>query len=285
MLPTEPTKKPKNPLTKPYKTIIKKSPPSQNSKINPRDRLKNIMTTTEKENLKKPEKEKFDQYWDSTINYSELHKTMMFYPKLRKPGPKVIFLPGAKPMTLYNYFIHGLTDTIYIQDMKEVSEFPPKAQFAIRQYYENFAKGREIFLKTYSSYAVFSPEGELLAPSICLAKIGVSNQEYPTRDEISPMVPTIESYAGMIAGVYRSLLRLAGNGQIRINYFSKTLLIYSMFTEKLDEAGIQTLLSFQQPFEQLEGLLTNLPEEIKKQVCRNVARAKNHHCKYCEDHN
>nr|GEW55399.1 enzymatic polyprotein [Tanacetum cinerariifolium] len=94
---------------------------------------------------------------------------MIFYPKKRRNiGPKVVFMPEALPKVIYDYYVHGLVDMIYIngETLKELQEFPLKVQGIIKGYKEIFAKGRELFLKIRSSYPIFDMEQKLLVPSI-----------------------------------------------------------------------------------------------------------------------
>nr|GEY90831.1 enzymatic polyprotein [Tanacetum cinerariifolium] len=100
--------------------------------------MKNILTTKENEEMKKPTAKKFRRFWDSLINYNEVHTTMLFYPKNRRVGP-----PEASPMDVYDNFVHGLIDTLYIDgdNLRELQEFPPKAQGIIKGYNDLFAKG------------------------------------------------------------------------------------------------------------------------------------------------
>ncbi|GJZ33786.1 hypothetical protein Tco_0579222 [Tanacetum coccineum] len=117
---------------------------SQTAKLNAISRMKNIPTTKEKEEMRRPAVEKFQSLLDSLIYYNEVHTTMLFYPKKRRNiGPKAVFFPEASPKDVYDYFIHGLVDTVYIngETLKELQEFSLKVQSLIKGYKEIFARG------------------------------------------------------------------------------------------------------------------------------------------------
>ncbi|GJR61723.1 hypothetical protein Tco_1503885 [Tanacetum coccineum] len=77
--------------------------------------------------MKGPSFEIFMQrLWDSLISYNDVHTTMMFYPKKRDTGPKAVFFPQASPKDVYEYFIHGLVDSLYFhgkQSKRNTKEF------------------------------------------------------------------------------------------------------------------------------------------------------------------
>lgn len=238
------------------------------------EKIKNIITTGEKIKMKSLNKEKFERIVDSVIHYTELQSTLMFYPKNKGVGPKVVFITGANPLTVYQYYQAGLIDTLYVQDGKEVSEFPAQIQYVIKSYNEKFAKGREIYLKFISSYPLFTEDGEVQVPSLSLVLMGISNGRYLISDTIEGQIPTTESVARSIAGVYMASLQLGQpkNKQIaiKINYYSTTMMIYSNFDKEISEQDIQTILKFKGPFEHLTGVLEKLPEEVKESLCKKI---------------
>ncbi|GKD81304.1 hypothetical protein Tco_1348143 [Tanacetum coccineum] len=157
---------------------------SQTAKLNAVSRMKNIPTTKEREEIRKPTVKKFQRLLDSLINYNEVHTTMLFYSKKRRTGPKVVFFPEASPRDVYDYFIHRLVDTLYINGdtLKELQEIQLKVQSIIKGYKEVFARGRELFLKMRSSFLIFNKEQKLLVISITLAQLAVNNKRYPSKD-------------------------------------------------------------------------------------------------------
>ncbi|GJU93347.1 enzymatic polyprotein [Tanacetum coccineum] len=54
---------------------------SQTEKLNAFNRMKNISTAKEKEEMRRPTVENFQRLLDSLMNYNEVHATMLFYPK------------------------------------------------------------------------------------------------------------------------------------------------------------------------------------------------------------
>nr|GEZ59025.1 enzymatic polyprotein [Tanacetum cinerariifolium] len=161
--------------------------------------MKNIPTTREREEMKRPTVKKFQRILDSLINYNEIHRNMLFYHEQKlRIRPKAIFFPEASPRDIYDYFIHGLIDTLHINDksLKELKEFPLKVWNIIKGYKEVFARGQELFLNMHSSYLIFNKEHKLLVPSITVAQLGVSNKEYPSNDEeIEHTTPTMDDLA------------------------------------------------------------------------------------------
>ncbi|GKD97486.1 hypothetical protein Tco_1381383 [Tanacetum coccineum] len=131
--------------------------------------MKNILTAKEKEEMRRPTVENFQRLLDSLMNYNKVHATIPFYPKKRRNiRPKAVFIPEASPKDVYDYYIHGLVDTVYIngETLKELQEFPPKVQSIIKGYKEIFARGRELFLKMLSSYLIFDKEQKILVPQL-----------------------------------------------------------------------------------------------------------------------
>nr|GEW74308.1 phospholipase D delta [Tanacetum cinerariifolium] len=170
--------------------------------------------------------------------------------KRRNIGPKAVFMPEASPKDIYDYDVHGLVDTIYIngEALKELQEFPLKVQGIIKGYKEVFAKGRELFLKIRSSYSIFDKEQKLLVPSITVAQLGVSNKGYPDKDErMECASPTIEDL------------------------------------ERIDEVQLKVLSDFDDQIELFSGLLAPLPEDLKQQLCSYMSRNTRHHCYYCSE--
>nr|GEW64238.1 hypothetical protein [Tanacetum cinerariifolium] len=115
---------------------------SQTAKLNAFNRMKKIPTAKEKEEMKRPIVENFQRLLDSLMNYNEVHATMLFYPKQRRNiGPKAVFMPEASQKDIYNYYVHGLVDTIYIngETLKELQEFPLKIPPRRRNHLNNEA--------------------------------------------------------------------------------------------------------------------------------------------------
>ncbi|GJW01693.1 hypothetical protein Tco_1556944 [Tanacetum coccineum] len=218
--------------------------------------MKNILTTKEKEEMRRPTIEKFQRLLDSLINYNDIHTATLFYPKKkRRIGPKAAFFPESSPRDVYDYFVHGLVDTLYINGdtLKELQEFPLKIQRIIKGYKEVFARGRELFLKMHSSYPIFDKEQKLLVPSITMAQLGVSNKGYPSKDENKDYTtPSIDD------------------------------LVYSFIEvlKKIDEVQLKVLSDFEDQFETFSGLLAPLPKDLKQQLCEYMSRNPRHQCHY-----
>ncbi|GJZ72668.1 hypothetical protein Tco_0636814 [Tanacetum coccineum] len=186
-------------------------------------------------------------------------------------------------------FIHGLVDSLYFHgsNPRELQEFPPKVQNTIKVYNDLFAKGREVYLKMHSSLPIFNRERKLVVPSITIAQLGVSNQEYPSKDvNMEPITPTLDDLALSLFKVYTGSSKIgSGPGRtekVRINYYSKNFLIYSHFQEKINEVQMKALADFEDQFENFSGLLAPLPEDLKQLLCGHLSRTPRHHCQYCD---
>nr|GEW68164.1 enzymatic polyprotein [Tanacetum cinerariifolium] len=263
---------------------------SQTTKLNVINRMKNVPTPSEKEEMRRPSVEKLQRLWDSIISYNDVHTTMMFYPKTRETEAKAVFFPQASPKDVYDYFIHGLVDSLYFHgnNPKELQEFPPKVQNAIKVYNDLFAKGRELYLKMHSSFPIFNKERKLIVPSVKIAQLGVSNQDYPSKDvNMEPTTPTLDDLALSLFRIFTRSSKI-GSGPRRtdkviINYYSKNLLIYSHFEEKINEVQIKALSYFEDHFETFSGLLAPLPEDLKQLLCGYLSRTSRHRCQYCSE--
>ncbi|GJS11881.1 enzymatic polyprotein [Tanacetum coccineum] len=262
---------------------------SQTAKLNAINKMKNVPTTSEREEMRRPSVENFQRLWDSLISYNDVHTTMMFYPKKRDTGPKAVFFPQASSRDVYDYFIHGLVDSLYFHgsNPRELQEFPPKVQNTIKVYNDLFAKGREVYLKMHSSFPIFNRERKLVVPSITIAQLRVSNQDYPSKDvNMKPTTPTLDDLALSLFRVYTGSSKIgSGPGRtkkVRINYYSKNFLIYSHFQEKINEVQIKALADFEDQFKTFSGLLAPLREDLNQLLCGYLSRTPRHHCQYCD---
>ena len=196
-------------LKTPQKTTLN---PQSLNQLNAKIALKAIMSTKEKEAMKKPTAKTFAKLWDSLVSYTEVHELMGFYPVARRCGPKAVLLADlTDPMTLWEYFIHGFIDTIYLEgsNLHCISEFPTNVQTIVRQYKTRFAKQeRGLFIKLHSSYPLFDEESQLLVPSITFANMGISNGSKPTKDDLPHDAPTEEHLLYALSGVYLAASRI-----------------------------------------------------------------------------
>nr|GEW93487.1 hypothetical protein [Tanacetum cinerariifolium] len=102
---------------------------------------------------------------------------------------------------------------------------------------------------------------------------------------MEPTTPTLDDLALSLFRVYTGSSKIgSGPGwtdKVRINYYSKNLLIYSHFQEKINEVQIKALADFEDQFENLSGLLAPLPEDFKQLLCGYLSRTPRHHCQHC----
>ncbi|GJQ96307.1 enzymatic polyprotein [Tanacetum coccineum] len=148
---------------------------SQTAKLNAINKMKNVPTTSEREEMRRPSVENFQRLWDSLISYNDVHTTMMFYPKKRDTGPKAVFFPQASSRDVTDYFNPWNSRFII---------FP---WLAIQMRLQDFHQR----------------ERKLIVPSITIAQLGVSNQEYPSKDvNMEPITPTLDDLALSLFKVY-----------------------------------------------------------------------------------
>nr|GEY67202.1 adenosine deaminase-like protein [Tanacetum cinerariifolium] len=124
----------------------------------------------------------------------------------------------------------------------------------------------------HSSFPIFNRERKLIVPSVTIAQLGVINQDYPSKDvNMEPTTPTLDDLALSIFRVYTGSSKIGSwpgrTDKVRINYYSKNLLIYSHFQEKINEVQIKALADFEYQFETFSGLLAPLPKDLKQLIC------------------
>ncbi|CAI9262003.1 unnamed protein product [Lactuca saligna] len=117
--------------------------------------------------------------------------------------------------------------------------------------------------------------------------MGISNDSKPTKDDLPRESPTQEYLIFALAGVYLPSSRI-GNGKdqksrIRVNYASKTFIIYSLTDSEITPEAILAIETFEQPFEKFSHQLAELPADIKKQLCKHIMHAPRHNCSHCSE--
>nr|GEU81030.1 enzymatic polyprotein [Tanacetum cinerariifolium] len=126
-------------------------------------------------------------------------------------------------------------------------------------------------------------ERKLVVPSVTIAQLGVSNQDYASKDvNMEPTTPILDDLTLSLFRVYTGSSKIGSRrtDKVRINYYLKNLLIYSHFQEKISEVQIKALADFEDQFETFLGLLAPLPEDLKQLLCSYLSRTPRHHCQY-----
>nr|GEZ57852.1 hypothetical protein [Tanacetum cinerariifolium] len=104
---------------------------------------------------------------------------------------------------------------------------------------------------------------------------------------MEPTTPTLDDPALSLFRVYTGSLKIGSGpgrtGKVRINYYSKNLLIYSHFQEKINKVQIKAIDDFEDQFETFSRLLAPLPEDLKQLLCGYLSRTPRHHCQYCSE--
>ncbi|CAI9291198.1 unnamed protein product [Lactuca saligna] len=231
--------------------------------------------------MKKPTTQKFAKLRDSLIQYTEIHSMMGLYLVARRPGPKAVFLADlSDPMTLWDYFIHRFIDKIYLEgtNLHYISEFPSAVQIIIRNYKTRFAKQeRGLFIKMHSSYPIYDEDSQLLIPSITFANMRISNGSKPTKDDLPHETLTHDHLIFALAGVYLASSPIGNikdqKSIVKVNYASKTFVIYSLTDNEITPEALKTIETFEQPFEKLSHHLAELPADLNKQLCKHIMHA------------
>ncbi|CAL1389779.1 unnamed protein product [Linum trigynum] len=241
--------------------------------------IKNILTTKEKEEQLKPIFQKFISNWDMIINYEEKHTTMGFYP-VSRGGPKAVITEEASPELSFEFHQYGLIDTIYTTTMKVFEYFPQRMRNVIRRYLELFAKEREIFLKYTSSYPVFD-QGKLLIGSKAVILMGVSNHDYPIRDDLRDYEKKPDYQVKGLLAVCRALTKIEPESQIKVNYSSPDAIITSKTRGNMTKEEWVIITDKIKEFTEINGNLSALPIQIKKQLCNELTIYEDHLCEWC----
>nr|GEW92006.1 hypothetical protein [Tanacetum cinerariifolium] len=121
----------------------------------------------------------------------------------------------------------------------------------------------------HSNFLIFNRERKLGVPSITIAQLGVSNQDYLSNDvNMEPTTPKLNDLTLSLFKLFTGSSKIgSGPGRtkkVRINYYSKNLLIYSHFQEKINEVQMKALADFEDQFETYSGLLAPLPKDLKQ---------------------
>ncbi|KAL2328017.1 hypothetical protein Fmac_021444 [Flemingia macrophylla] len=244
--------------------------------------LSGLMTTSAKNERKTLTVDRFQKTWDLISNFQESYTTLGFYPRNRVTGPKVIIHSSTDPMTVSDFYISGLIDTIFIDDLKVLSELPIKLQAAVRFYKEKIAKGQEVFMKFYSSYPYIEGDKVKIKP-FHLIRLGSSNKEYGTIAEGLNQTYDQEKFLASIMGVYFQSIILGSPSKenIKINYYGEQAIVYSNFYKKITEKELKMVFEFEEPFSKLSGVFEDQDEDLKRKICSVLKVRKGHDCPYC----
>nr|KAJ0185503.1 hypothetical protein LSAT_V11C900488210 [Lactuca sativa] len=139
----------------------------------------------------------------------------------------------------------------------------------------------------HSSYPIFDEDSQLIVPSVTFANMGISNGSKPTKDDLPRESPTQDHLIFALAGVYLASSRIGNDkdqkSRIRVNYASKTFIIYSSTDNEITPEAMKAIETFEQPFENFSHQLAELPADIKKQLCKHIMHAPRHHCSHCSE--
>lgn len=224
--------------------------------------------------------------------WTEEMKVFQYYPQNRgRFGPKAVVLPGAEPLTTYLLFQSGLIDTLYLQNMDILADFPVGFIQAIKAYKDRFAKDREIYIKFYSSYPIFevkepAQEASILVPKIAYVQVGISNGtcppiEPPSRHQFS--WDLINQFnLNCIEGILIQCQRITNDTLLRVNYKGHNMIMVSTYKAPITTEAIHTLQAFMEPFTHMTGVFANLTDAWKYAICKQLNEWAVHSCPLCQ---
>ena len=182
-------------------------------------------------------KEKFLEYFEEINTYPEKTIYKHIYPKNHQGlGPKAVVLPEADPILTKNLHEYGLIETLYIRKPDyQLKHFPIGLKTAISRYFSGYAKGKEVFLQYYSNHPELNQTG-LSCPAIKLIIMGISNEQYPTKDGAANIHydedDLVRVDAELTIGILRKLVYM--NNFFRLNYKSDSTLLLTKSTKEFD---------------------------------------------------
>ncbi|CAI9281899.1 unnamed protein product [Lactuca saligna] len=111
----------------------------------------------------------------------------------------------------------------------------------------------------------------------------ISNGSKPTKDDLPHETSTHDHLIFALVGVYLGSSRI-GNGKdqksrVRVNYTSKTFVIYSLTESEITPEALQTIKTF----EKLSHHLAELHVDLKKQLCKHIMHAPRRNFSHCKE--
>ena len=145
-------------------------------------------------------------------------------------------LPEADPILTKNLHEYGLIETLYIRKPDyQLKHFPIGLKTAISRYFSGYAKGKEVFLQYYNNHPELNQTG-LSCPAIKLIIMGISNEQYPTKDGAANIHydkdDLVRVDAELTIGILRKLVYM--NDFFRLNYKSDSTLLLTKSTKEFD---------------------------------------------------
>lgn len=264
-------------------------PPQPNEQIrkmvqlNPRakDIINNIPTRQSLLEQRKPRANEFTAMWTSIVNWTQDEGAAGFYPT-DGVSPKVVFVPGSHPSMVYKYWANGLTNTIYLsENLRELNEFPRKYVEAVANFQKWVAKGKPLFISSFSSYPAFNQDGSLCVPALSIDKVGSFNGDYIPRGEPQYTDLTDELYVYKLCKVYDESRKLTHTKNFKVNYVGANVLLYSLSKKEPSPEVLQYFIKFEEPFLHINGVFKNFSNEEKMMICQEMKGVKEHACPFC----
>lgn len=168
-------------------------------------------------------------------------------------GSKYNFIQESDPKMVYQAFMAGLVENIYPSpDHKELEYFPTNFKRAIKTFAQKVSGERPIYIKSTSSYVDWD-EDESPLPSYHLVKIGLvgASRTVPKPKvlkpaEFGPVI--IEARAQMLSQILTETRRFNRNTEVKVNYSTNHVLIFSQSNRKISEDGKRKVANFEAQF-------------------------------------
>ncbi|RYR50868.1 hypothetical protein Ahy_A06g025874 [Arachis hypogaea] len=124
---------------------------------------------------------------------------------------------------------------------------------------------------------------ECLVPAHQVIFMSVFPENFQPIDQIQDL--TIYSHEGRLAStlerVFERTQKITRESHTRINYKSRNTLLVSSKRNEIEEREMRLLVKFESAFYNLSGLLENLPEGIKRNLCYLIKDREDHKCQLC----
>ena len=215
-----------------------------------------------------------------------------WYPTFRfKEIPKVICMPYIDPNLVFEFFTHGLVDSIYFKEASLFREFPQTVQKTVQEFIntvlwsdkESTFLSREGFWRITNSLPIFT-EGQMVLPALSSVTMGISSQEYPQKDATGQLDYTqlTEYNTNAMIRVYSTTGYMKFQDPCRLSYKSNTLIILSIGKSPLRKNEWNAIEHFEDYFLAPDLKMPNVPQELRQVLCKKMNNTSNkHNCQFC----
>jgi hypothetical protein len=271
-----------------YRNKVRDSPPTNRFTFLGKTTIAGNPTEHFKEGLRKITPELFFQFYNKArVHTGESMEEDCFFTTDRNNGSRYNLLDGSDPKFVYQLYQCGLIDNIYpSNNLVELSFFPENFKRTIRNFRKRIkAADRPIYLKFYSSIIDWNDNGEELIPYHFI-KLGLASPKrevpQPFYQEPKETDPDSlhEERAHLLSTIFQELRKINAHSDIRINYSTTKVLIYSQSNTTLLEEDQQKIIEYEARF--IGGIL-DINLKTRHLFCQlNRKRGTDHLCNYCQ---